>query len=451
MLEMLNKVVLDSPIFFMMASYLIFMNAFKDKYTSGNKIACSGIVRCLAAVGCIVAARLFAWYFIDADTIWTLLEEPFCITAAYLYALLVLRYSANVSFYMTVWCYLLTETAMQLLMPLYGKIANRLPDAFYVPVSVLVICAGIGGIYFLVFHFLRSKLRENNGYHIGRQKMLLASMVLCIHLVLGNYQFIFWLFNDASSGASGAITVFRLLLCITCILFLYIQNSIEEQQHAEQELAMARQIWHEKQNQYRMSQENIDLINRKCHDLKYQMSVLRRLKDEQEIDEQLKELERSTLIYDSNMETGNPVLDTVLTEKSLYCEAHQINLTCMVDGENLDFIGKVDLYTMFSNAVDNAIENVMKQENPEKRIIQVSACHEKDFLMIRVRNYCEDQLRFVEGMPVTTKGDKGYHGFGLKSIRYTVEKYGGGLTCQLCNCYFTLQILIPVTENVKIQ
>ena len=40
---------------------------------------------------------------------------------------------------------------------------------------------------------------------------------------------------------------------------------------------------------------------------------------EREKEDYLDEIERSIQIYDSTIETGNEVLDTVLTEKSLYC------------------------------------------------------------------------------------------------------------------------------------
>ena len=210
---------------------------------------------------------------------------------------------------------------------------------------------------------------------------------------------------------------------------------------------MLQQLWYRQQEQLRISQENIDLINRKCHDLKYQMAALRKLGEGREINAQLKEMEQAVMIYDSAMKTGNPVLDTVLTEKSLYCEANHINMTCMADGKKLDFVGKVDLYTMFGNALDNAIESVMHQTDVDKRVIQVSVFHEKRLVMIRVKNYCENKPVFKDGFPVSEKEEKGYHGFGLKSIRYTAEKYGGGVVCQAADHYFVLQILLPIPEG----
>ena len=37
----------------------------------------------------------------------------------------------------------------------------------------------------------------------------------------------------------------------------------------------------------------------------------------------------------------------------------------------------------------------------------------------------EDEIVFSDGLPETTKEDKNYHGFGVKSIRYIVERYHG--------------------------
>lgn len=99
---------------------------------------------------------------------------------------------------------------------------------------------------------------------------------------------------------------------------------------------------------------------------------------------------------------------------------------------------------MFGNALDNAIETVMQYEDYQKRVIQVSVFPKGNFQMIRVRNYCEKKPVFQDGLPVSTKEDREYHGYGLKSIRYTAEKYGGGITCVAGEDYFSLQVLLPV-------
>lgn len=53
-------------------------------------------------------------------------------------------------------------------------------------------------------------------------------------------------------------------------------------------------------------------------------------------------------------------------------------------------------------------------------------------------------LNFENGLPITTKKDRRNHGYGMKSIRYTAEKYNGTITVQVKNHIFMLWILIPL-------
>ena len=151
--------------------------------------------------------------------------------------------------------------------------------------------------------------------------------------------------------------------------------------------------------------------------------------------------------YSSSAETYQAILDYV--EEYIESDSGLTVLLYMADGTQLGFVGNVDLYTMFGNALDNAVESVVKQENVQKRVIQVSVFHEKNLQMIRVRNYCDEKPVFSDGLPVSTKKDRRYHGYGLKSIRYTAEKYGGGIVCQAADNYFVLQILLPIPESVR--
>ena len=91
---------------------------------------------------------------------------------------------------------------------------------------------------------------------------------------------LFWLLGYEPESGSNMITVFRLIMAVFCFTMLYLQNRVEQIQRTEQELDTIRQLWHQQQEQYRMSKENIELINRKCHDLRHQIAALRALHDE---------------------------------------------------------------------------------------------------------------------------------------------------------------------------
>lgn len=132
-----------------------------------------------------------------------------------------------------------------------------------------------------------------------------------------------------------------------------------------------------------------------------------------------------------------------MMEKGLFCKNYGIQWSCMADGTKLDFMKLEDIYAIFGNALDNAITAVLDLKEAEKRVISVKIMNQKDLLMIQIQNYYEHPLQFEGELPVTTKKNKRAHGFGMKSIRYTAEKYNGTITVSAKENFFMLQILIP--------
>lgn len=233
------------------------------------------------------------------------------------------------------------------------------------------------------------------------------------------------------------------LVQLLLALLLYLQNELFKKSAMRQELEVMNLLWEKEQEQYRLSKENIALINQKCHDLKHQIRAIRSA-DKEEKDKYLQEMEDSIRIYEAIVKTGNEVLDTILTEKSLYCKERGITVSCVADGSQMDFIHTVDLYAILGNALDNAIEAVEKFKHEEKRQIDVLIYRQQNFLVINIMNPMKENLVFVEELPVTTKEDKRYHGFGLRSMKYLVKKYDGYLSISEEDGCFSLKILIPV-------
>jgi sensor histidine kinase regulating citrate/malate metabolism len=119
----------------------------------------------------------------------------------------------------------------------------------------------------------------------------------------------------------------------------------------------------------------------------------------------------------------------------------------VADGSLLDFMDTMDICSIFGNALDNAIESQLKIPDKEKRLIHVTVTKKKSFLIIRFENYFEGDLSYKEGLLTTTKKEKQFHGYGIKSIRHTVEKYEGAVDIETDHNWFNLRILIPLEEE----
>ena len=141
------------------------------------------------------------------------------------------------------------------------------------------------------------------------------------------------------------------------------------------------------------------------------------------------------------------MLDTLLTSKNLRCMQHKIDMTCVIDGSLFNSMDVMDICSIFGNALDNAIECELKIKDYGKRMIHVDAFSEKSFLIIRFENYYEGDIRFERGLPVTSKKETSLHGYGLKSLRYTVHKYKGEVQIDARDNWFSLRILIPMNNT----
>lgn len=251
--------------------------------------------------------------------------------------------------------------------------------------------------------------------------------------------------RDAYAGESFTLMVVSRLLSIFCCVFLlYIRSEVLEKDQLEREHEELRRLYELERERYEQSRENIELINIKCHDLKHRIEGWER-QDGQVPPEEIQEMKRLVGIYDSSIKTGNDTLDTLLTERSLYCEKQGIRLSCMVDGKKLSFMPVGDICALFGNAVENAIEAVSKLERPEERCISFQARESRGMLVVTIENCFSGPLEFEDGLPKTTKGETGWHGYGLRSIRRVAEKYGGQATV-LVDEMFHLTILIPLPE-----
>ncbi len=293
--------------------------------------------------------------------------------------------------------------------------------------------------YCLVYLFFGRKIKKGSEMQIKSLSLLfLIGAGLLVNIVLNSV-----LIYSEMSFVNSVVNYITNLLC--CVLLLYGQFGLLLTKELKGELQVVQQLWNQDREQYAALKENIDLINMKCHDMRHQIREIGKSKSLNS--ETIAEIEKSISLYDSMVKTGNDVLDTILTEKSLLCYRNGIVLTCVADGGLLDFMSAPDLYSLFGNALDNAIEAVTKIEDREKRIIGLRIHAVGELITVNLKNAFQGLVEFDEnGFPKTTKEDKNYHGYGIKSIRYMVEKYDGSVAVQVEDGIFNLNILVPAPD-----
>ena len=306
-------------------------------------------------------------------------------------------------------------------------------------VELILVYAVIFTILALMELNLKKDLEE---LHITRRELLVVIIIAASVFAMSNLSYL-----DQNGLFSGTfvmdIFIIRTLVDLSGIAVLYAYHVQVKEIQIRFEKDTLHNIMEMQYKNYQLSKENIDMVNQKYHDLKHQINLLKTQAYVGKSTSYLEKMEREIRVYETQNKTGNQILDAVLTNKAMICQNKEIELKFIVDGGALSFMEDMDVSALFGNMLDNAIESAEKQQEKQKRLIWLYVTKEKQFVRIRTENYCDEKIQFKNGMPVTTKKDRRLHGYGMKSIKSTVEKYHGSVVAAQENNWFELKILLP--------
>ncbi len=303
------------------------------------------------------------------------------------------------------------------------------PPFYYIIREILEI-----PILLTVMFVFVNRYRKNYDFHVKTVSIVMIESFTLLIIIFLNY------YATMRGYMNVVARIYAAIVDVTLLLF---QFAVFSETRLQFEANVTEELLKIQARQQQLSKESIEIINVKCHDLKRQIAALRLVGDQAEREKAIHELESAAAFYDSIVTTGNEAIDIILMEKLLACKRNGITFSCIADGALLHFISPTDIYILFSNALDNAIESVMKAP-PSKRDIVLQIERKGAFVRVLMENYCDDAVtEFADGLPVTSKQDRAYHGYGTKSIRMIAQKYGGFVTMMRDGTRFIVKIAFP--------
>lgn len=338
---------------------------------------------------------------------------------------------------------LLQHTASSLFIVVFYR--GIIPEFSGVRYWGMYLCVYLAGVVLIA-----RRLPDGGHYNVSRANAaIMAVTVLTIVLVLSG------LVKSTTIDVIGTgiankeyIKLFRINQIYAlgaCVMVLALETILQRELRVQKALSENKNLWIQRQLQYEMSRENIDMITRKCHDMKHQIEALIQTESHSERRKSfIEDMQDMIEVYDSDVHTGNEALDTILMEKGLYCKVHHIDWTCVADGKLLEFMDVVDLFTIMGNALDNAVESVEKRGEDQFKSIGVRVWKKDFFAVIQVENTFDGELKLKDGLPLTSKADKENHGIGIRSIKSIVEKYQGTVSVRVQDGNFVLTIVLPI-------
>lgn len=371
-------------------------------FTAVDRVPLAWWLPCMAAA----AALMYGYLLLCCEI--TPADAGYCCARAFILA----EFAASLEW--QIHCYLLLDRM----------------DPFSRALALLLLAAVYGGVYGYIYWGEIRRLHGTSALGIGRRSLFSAVVMALAVFAVSNLSF-------AQNGeTSMSVYYIRTLVDFAGVLILSVQQEQLREAALHSELEAMNNVLERQYEQYRQGRENIRLLNRSYHDLKVQIAAIRAEQDPGRRDAALDQMESGIKMYEAQFKTGNPVLDTVLTTKGLFCQQHGINFTCVANGSPLGFLTTIDLCSLVGTALDNAIE-AARPLPKEQRLLRAAIYEKNGFVMLRFENYSEAEVPLgPDGLPAG--------GYGIRSIRATAQKYGGTVTVHHEDNWFTLRILIPI-------
>lgn len=302
------------------------------------------------------------------------------------------------------------------------------------PLSLLLLALVYGTLFGIMCYLQHRRPQPAGHLQIGGSAALTAVMLALTAFAVSNLGFL------PGSEINMSIFSIRTLVDFSGVLILSVQHEQLQENALHSELAAMDEVLHRQYEQYKRSKEGINLINRRYHELKVQLARIREEQDQTKQNAAIAAMEQNIRQYEAENKTGNPVLDTLLTAKSMECQEKQIRMTSVADGHLLDHLSTREICTLVGTALDNAIESCAAEQDPEKRLIRTAVYAQNGFVLFRVENYCKKPVELgADGLPLRSA----HGGYDLRSLQAAAQQHSGSMTVHWEDGWFTLRVLLP--------
>ena len=363
------------------------------------------------------------------------------VSLLYLYQLVTRAVSWLEALYITTRAFILAEFAASVEWQLHCWLFPHRSGAH--PLALLLLAVVYGAVHGAMFWLEHSRPSPAGHLEVSNKAALVAFVMAAMVFAVSNL-----LFLGEGTQANMTLYYIRTLVDFCGLLILTVQHDQLREAALHKELAAMDSVLHRQYEQYKRSKEGIKMINRRYHELKVQIADIRAERDRAKQDAALARMESGILQYEAENKTGNPVLDTLLTAKSMDCQEKHIRMTSVADGRALGFLTTRELCTIVGTALDNAIESCAAEPDEEKRLIRTAVYVQNGFVMFRVENYCAQPVELgPDGLPTQSA----HGGYDLKSLNAVARQHDGSMTLHWENQWFTLRVLLPIPKEAQTQ
>ncbi len=234
------------------------------------------------------------------------------------------------------------------------------------------------------------------------------------------------------------------LIVLNLVVFHLISEILENSRNMKEAEALRQQSIGQLEL-YNSMRENYNIQRQRTHEYKNQivcMDMLMKKKDYSKLEDYIGNISDRLDAQLDMVDTNNDVVNAIFNAK--YYEAIKNDVLVVLKINDLSDIkiSDNDIVTILSNLLDNAIE-AAKQCDIGKRIVKIKMLYEDAVLSIAVSNsYKAEPVLTEDGYIRTTKKDREEHGWGMRNVVTTLEKYNAEYIIDYKNGEFVFSIIM---------
>ena len=303
----------------------------------------------------------------------------------------------------------------------------------------IVLILGTRFIEYAVLSLLTTLIRKRQHNRITRRQ-LIFSLALPVFNLFNMLSMMLFLDVFPSKEHQLLFTLNIILLIILNLYFTSIIDTMSRNNHLENELNLFQQQQVIQARYYENLEQKYDSTRTLVHDIRNHIQALEHLYETETApvsQEYVKDIHGMLNRLGQRYFTSNKMLNIILNDKVQQMNVLGIQEDIKVTEVNLDFLRNIDITTLFSNLLDNAIE-ATAASTQKSLSLRITTTH--NFISITLRN-STDQPPVREGTSYRSSKKK-HEGLGLKSIERVVNQYKGDVQYEWKDSYFITRILL---------
>lgn len=240
-----------------------------------------------------------------------------------------------------------------------------------------------------------------------------------------------------------AISTISVLIINFTVFFLFDRVARLYQDKQEKVLIEQQNKYYE--NQLQIINETQETSNILKHDMKNHLRSLFSDINSGNLGEAQKYISDIVDVYELGTEiinTGYPAIDSLVNFKLQTAKQNGVKVSVNASLPSDLNLSSFDMTVILGNLLDNALQAVSLVA--ENGFIDFAIHYSKGMLLIKVTNPFKTAIKRERGVIVTSKADKENHGYGLKSVNETVEKYNGTVNINPDNDIFTVTVVLYI-------